>query len=85
MKRYCETVETSTYGINRYFIIHNNKPILDCFDKLNRKQQAKDISTYDFHQIIYTKVQHDEIFTAFQYILNVAFHLHSDGESVRAR
>lgn len=84
MQRYCKTIETSTRGINPFYIINNNQPILDCFQHVNKKHNALNISTYDF-TTLYTKIKHEEIVDSFQYLLNLAFRKHSDGEHIRSR
>jgi len=58
-KNYCKSIETMT-GVNTYWIIDNNQPILDSISKLNRRSLAKTIDTSDF-TTLYTNLRHTDI------------------------
>ena len=58
-KWYCSKIEKYD-GINRYWVIESNQPILNCINELNSTKTAKSITTYDFSNL-YTSLPHDEI------------------------
>ena len=70
-KYYCNKLETYD-GINRYWIIDNSTPILDCVNRLNDTQTAKSISTYDFSNL-YTSLPHSEILNSLSCIVTEVF------------
>ena len=53
-KNYCEKAKHFT-GIQKYWIIDNNKPVLDDIESINEKHAARNIRTYDF-STLYTKI-----------------------------
>jgi hypothetical protein len=68
---YCEKLYQYD-GINRYWIIDNSKPILDCINNLNEMSNAKTITTYDFSNM-YTSLAHDEIMCNMQKVIEDVF------------
>ena len=58
-RKYCDKLRKLT-GINVYWIIDNNDFILEEIAKLNKKKQAKSVTTYDFANM-YTNLDHDGI------------------------
>ena len=68
---YCEKLYQYD-GINRYWIIDNSKPILDCINNLNAICNAKTITTYDFSNM-YTSLAHDEIMCNMQKVIEDVF------------
>ena len=68
---YCEKL-CQYDGINRYWIIDNSKPILDCISNLNAISNAKTITTYDFSNM-YTSLAHDEIMCNMQKVIEDVF------------
>ena len=54
-------------GVNTFWVVQNNKPVVDAMLKLNKRNKAKSISTFDF-STLYTKLPHDKL-------LNVLFKL----------
>ena len=47
-------------GINSFWVIQNNEPIIDAINKVNLRSSAKTISTFDF-STLYTKIPHDKL------------------------
>jgi len=45
---------------NRFWVIENSKPMLECLNKLNDGSRAKSISNFDF-STLYTKLPHDNV------------------------
>lgn len=58
-KKYCQSIYHST-GINTYWVIDNNKPILQTLSELSNKHLAGSVETYDFTSL-YTTLHHQEI------------------------
>ena len=56
-------------GINRNWVIDNNALLLDCF---NSTSKGRNIETYDF-TTLYTNLRHEEIKTALQSVIKLAF------------
>ena len=44
--------------LNKFWVVQNSFPVTDKLDKINIKNNAKSISTYDF-STLYTKIPHD--------------------------
>ena len=70
-KRYCSKLEKYD-GINRYWVIESNQPILDCINELNSTKTAKSITTYDFSNL-YTSLPHDEIVQSICTMIDAVF------------
>ena len=47
-------------GVNNFWVVQNNKPVIDAMTKLNSRKRAKSISTFDF-STLYTKLPHDKL------------------------
>ena len=71
LKNYCNTITKCT-RINPYWIIKNNKPILDTLSKISKQRNAKSINTYDF-TTLYTSINHDDLLSALTYIIDLAY------------
>ena len=56
-------------GVNRNWIIDNDTPLLDCF---NKTDLARNIQTYDF-TTLYTNLDHQNIKTALTSVIKLAF------------
>ena len=55
-------------GINYFWIIDSNIPLLNTIDKLNKKSLAKSIETFDF-TTLYTNLKHEDILSSMKYII----------------
>jgi hypothetical protein len=71
MMNYCSTIRTCT-SINAFWIINNNKPIIDTMEKLSKQNKAVSISTFDF-TTLYTTIDHHELISKLSYIVDLAF------------
>ena len=58
-KFYCAKMEKYD-GINRYWVIESNEPVLNCIKNLNSTKSAQSVTTYDFSSL-YTALPHEEI------------------------
>ena len=72
MEKYCNTIEKST-KLNSFWIIDNNKKILNTINRLSKCKKLKNISTFDF-STLYTTINHEELYNAMEQILNIAYH-----------
>ena len=59
-------------GINHLWIVQNNNKVLESIDKINKRGNAKSISTYDFSSL-YTNIPHDKLLTVLNEIVDFAF------------
>ena len=66
--------EKSTFykNYNRFWPIENSRPVIDKLKKINQRNGAKDISTYDF-STLYTKLPHDDLIHNLMNIVDFAF------------
>ena len=66
--------EKSTFykNYNRFFVIENSNPVIEKMKKINQRNGAKDISTYDF-STLYTKLPHDDLIENLMKIVDFAF------------
>ena len=70
-KVYCQVLRSYT-GVNNYFIIDNNKPLLDCLTNLNIQNKARSLETFDF-STLYTKISHDTLLENLRWFVEIAF------------
>lgn len=57
------TYHNKTYyfsGAKTFWVIQNNSLPLECINKINKRRNAKQISTFDF-STLYTKIPHDKL------------------------
>ena len=47
-------------GVNSFWVVENNKPVINSMSKLNRCKKASSVSTFDF-STLYTKLPHDKL------------------------
>ena len=59
-------------GLNTFWVIQNNKPVLDALNKINKKSVAKSIVTYDF-STLYTKIPHKKLIYVMNKIVDFCF------------
>ena len=66
--------EKSTFykHYNRFWVIENSNPVIEKMKKINQRNGAKDISTYDF-STLYTKLPHDDLIDNLMKIVDFAF------------
>lgn len=70
-KAYCKALQNYT-GINRFWIIENNQPILDKIEKINAKVGAESVETFDF-STLYTKITHETLKKSLGWFISTAF------------
>ena len=59
-------------GVNSFWIIQNNKPVIDTLNKLNNRKAAKSVTTYDF-STLYTNIPHDKLIRTINSVIDFAF------------
>ena len=59
-------------GINKFWVIQNNKPVINSILNINKRGAARHISTFDF-STLYTKIPHDKLLMVLNNIVDFAF------------
>ena len=59
-------------GIDKFWVIQNTKPIIQRIDNLNKRKEAKSLSTFDF-STQYTKIPQDKLIYVLNEIEDFAF------------
>jgi hypothetical protein len=59
-------------GINTFWVIQNNEPVLNNIEKINKRSSARSISTFDF-STLYTKIPHDKLLDVLTKLIDFAF------------
>ena len=59
-------------GINTFWVIQNNNPVINSLFKINKRKSAKHISTFDF-STLYTKIPHDKLIYVLNQVIDFAF------------
>ena len=59
-------------GVSNFWVIQNNKPVVDRINKINSKKKAVSIRTFDF-STLYTKIPHDLLKKALFEIVDFVF------------
>ena len=59
-------------GINSFWVIQNNEPVINSIKKMNKRSSARSISTFDF-STLYTKIPHDKLLDVIDNIIDFAF------------
>ena len=57
---------------NKFWILQNSTPIIDTLNKINKKHNAKSISTFDF-STLYTKLPHEKLIKELSAVIDFAF------------
>ena len=59
-------------GVNTFWVVQNNKPITDAINKLNERNIANSISTFDF-STLYTKLPHNKLLMVLHHLIDFCF------------
>ena len=59
-------------GVNTFWVIQNNSPIIDAMKKLNTRNKARSITTFDF-STLYTKLPHDKLLDVLHKLIDFCF------------
>ena len=60
-------------GVNTFWVVQNNKPITDAINKLNERNKANSISTFDF-STLYTKLPHNKLLMVLHNLIDFCFY-----------
>ena len=69
--RYKQKAHTFS-GVNTFWIIQNSQPVLDTLHKINSRNNAKTISSFDF-STLYTNIPHTKLFDELSGIIKFIF------------
>ena len=59
-------------GVKTFWVIQNNKPVIDSINRINAKRKAKSISTFDF-STLYTKIPHNKLIKVMNEMVDFSF------------
>ena len=59
-------------GAKTFWVIQNNSLPLECIKKINKRKNAKQISTFDF-STLYTKIPHDKLLDILYKVVDFVF------------
>ena len=59
-------------GVNTFWVVQNNKPVLDTIKSLNKRKKARSISTFDF-STLYTKLPHKKLLDIMHHHIDFCF------------
>ena len=59
-------------GSKAFWVIQNNSLPLECIKKINKRKNAKQISTFDF-STLYTKIPHDKLLDILHKVVDFVF------------
>ena len=59
-------------GVKTFWVIQNNKPVIDSINRINAKRKAKSISTFDF-STLYTKIPHNKLIKVMNEMVDFCF------------
>ena len=57
---------------NKFWVLQNSTPIINTLNKINKKKNAKSISTFDF-STLYTNLPHDKLIKELTDVIDFAF------------
>ena len=69
------SISQKTYyfsGTKTFWVIQNNSLPLECIKKINKRKNAKQISTFDF-STLYTKISHDKLLDILHKVVDIVF------------
>ena len=65
-------------GVNTFWVVQNNKPVIDAMNGLIKRRKATSVSTFDF-PTLYTKLPHDKLLMVLNSLIDFCF---DGGENV---
>ena len=57
---------------NKFWVLQNCDPVLESINRINKKKNAKSISTFDF-STLYTKIPHDKLIKELSEVIDFVF------------
>ena len=71
-RRMCRKLNIYNNGRKFFWCIDNHQEVIDMLDRINNKNNAQSIATYDF-STLYTKIPHDQLIEALNHIIDSTF------------
>ena len=62
-------------GVNTFWVIQNNVPVINSVNQLNKRSAAKSIMAFDF-STLYTKIPHDKLIYVLNSLIDFCFKCH---------
>ena len=59
-------------GVNSFWVVENNKPVINAMNNLNKRKKANSVSTFDF-STLYTKLPHDKLLMVLHKLIDFCF------------
>ena len=59
-------------GVNTFWVVQNNKPVIDAMNGLNKRRKATSVSTFDF-STLYTKLPHNKLLMILNSLIDSRF------------
>ena len=59
-------------GVNTFWVVQNNKPVIDAINRLNKRGKSTSVSAFDF-STLYTKSPHNELLMVLNSFNNFCF------------
>ena len=59
-------------GVNTFWVVQNNKPVIDAMNGLIKRRKATSVSTFDF-STLYTKLPHDKLLMVLNSLIDFCF------------
>ena len=59
-------------GVNMFWVVQNNKPVIDAINGLNKRRKATSVSTLDF-STLYTKLPHNKLLIVLNSLIDFCF------------
>ena len=60
-------------GTRTFWVIQNNPLPLECINKINKRKNTKQINTFDFSTLLYTKIPHDKLLDILYKVVDFVF------------
>ena len=59
-------------GVKTFWVVQNNKPVINSINKLSSKKRGKSMSTFDF-STLYTKIPHEKLIAVLHELIDFCF------------
>ena len=59
-------------GVNSFWVVQSNKPVFEAINRLNKRNKAKSITTFDF-STLYTKLPHNKLLKVLHSLIDFCF------------
>ena len=59
-------------GVNTFWVVQNNKAVIDAMNRLNKRRKATSVSTFDI-STLYTKLPHNKVLMVLNSLVDFCF------------